>query len=442
MIDIWGYRLALAPNEKCLRSTIKNSQSGCLIHDASYKQVIEVSGTYLSELIGTIIPNSYREFFLYNSATKKLICPIQTVVRDFGHNNVVGWFIFHPAAKQEVIEEFQRRNLTFQYRQLNIFELFGNRRNEKFTNALKIKSTQSFGHIREILCEDPRFSFPPSENDSSFAAESTIDHDKTIWSQDYCIEIFEKRKFEKEISDMKSEMIIPGTKTSPDSTDPLVPLLVLELEGCTTVLIPEHWGRIFWKSFIFTKARFSGLDQVSRIQQERGIPVFPYDFPGTMAYQGYIEAHASDLRTVFEKKPPAKRINYDKLNVASPFKPDFPDDCWIVPSSPFESLEDYCMANILDCSKAIIQGEVLLVDKGVPEYPAIIYDHQQDFIIGYVTSGFFSLTKGHGAGIASCYCSALHTSSFTNDQTFPIRIRNVNTTNYRVGAFRSISNKQ
>ncbi|KAF4577137.1 hypothetical protein EYR36_005124 [Pleurotus pulmonarius] len=53
MEDVWGYRLAMHPTEKAFRPSHRAAQHGCIIHDASYLALIEISGALgsLSDLL-------------------------------------------------------------------------------------------------------------------------------------------------------------------------------------------------------------------------------------------------------------------------------------------------------------------------------------------------------------------------------------------------------
>ncbi|BGP20434.1 hypothetical protein JCM10213_001558 [Rhodosporidiobolus nylandii] len=46
MTEIWGHRLALTPTAKAFRSSHRATQHGCLLHDASYYQYLELRGPF------------------------------------------------------------------------------------------------------------------------------------------------------------------------------------------------------------------------------------------------------------------------------------------------------------------------------------------------------------------------------------------------------------
>lgn len=56
---------------------------------------------------------------------------------------------------------------------------------------------------------------------------------------------------------------------------------------------------------------------------EAGCSYFPRDYPSTEAYELYSEDREHEEKTRWERKPPAKRPNYEKLGCRSPWTPDW-----------------------------------------------------------------------------------------------------------------------
>ncbi len=56
---------------------------------------------------------------------------------------------------------------------------------------------------------------------------------------------------------------------------------------------------------------------------ESGIACFPYDFPGTKSYENFSNEQKKITQLEYNKRPPAKRPNFKKLQVDSPFEPPF-----------------------------------------------------------------------------------------------------------------------
>lgn len=53
---------------------------------------------------------------------------------------------------------------------------------------------------------------------------------------------------------------------------------------------------------------------------EAGAPRFPHDFPTTEPYRERAEAWEASERCQWERKPPAKRVNYGLLGIKNPWK--------------------------------------------------------------------------------------------------------------------------
>ncbi|POM78407.1 Ribonucleases P/MRP protein subunit [Phytophthora palmivora] len=75
------------------------------------------------------------------------------------------------------------------------------------------------------------------------------------------------------------------------------------------------------KAFVFGGALVVGLEENAALSTVLHHPSFPRDYPDTQAGQAYWEARACALDTEHSKKPKAKRFNYTKHGVNSPFQP-------------------------------------------------------------------------------------------------------------------------
>ncbi len=79
----------------------------------------------------------------------------------------------------------------------------------------------------------------------------------------------------------------------------------------------------FFSSLTYTGTRVGGQRERQTQAFEAGTAYFPRDFPATDAYEEYAEDRADEDRETWERKPPAKRPNYEKLGTPSPWKPDW-----------------------------------------------------------------------------------------------------------------------
>jgi ribonuclease P/MRP protein subunit POP1 len=108
----------------------------------------------------------------------------------------------------------------------------------------------------------------------------------------------------------------------------LIPIIVIHHNGSIQrgfgsgwkIILPSNWGMAFWISFIYAGARAIGQREHYALCTEQGLPHFPQDYPDTLAYQNYSNLLYQKLLEEYNKKPPAKRVNFLKLNVQNPFR--------------------------------------------------------------------------------------------------------------------------
>lgn len=145
----------------------------------------------------------------------------------------------------------------------------------------------------------------------------------------------------------RSALLIPGSKLSPTAEDDIVPIVIvprprrsargLELSGYT-LIVPQAWGRAFFHSLVrnTAKVRPLGLKGMRGLYREAGKPWYPDEWPsapalGTStdthliqpssatAWESSVEFSANKAREYWLRRPPAKRINFEKLGVEWPF---------------------------------------------------------------------------------------------------------------------------
>jgi len=79
----------------------------------------------------------------------------------------------------------------------------------------------------------------------------------------------------------------------------------------------------FWNSLIYTGTRVGGQRERQTQAYEAGTAYFPRDYPSSSAYKEWAAGKASEEKAVWLRKPPAKRVNYGKLGVRSPWQADW-----------------------------------------------------------------------------------------------------------------------
>lgn len=83
--------------------------------------------------------------------------------------------------------------------------------------------------------------------------------------------------------------------------------------------MPGGWAMAFWVALVYRGARAAGTREQEGSLLEQSQLRFPADFPDTSAGQAAQQASHELLEAKYNRIPPAKRPNYVKLGVATPF---------------------------------------------------------------------------------------------------------------------------
>lgn len=209
---------------------------------------------------------------------------------------------------------------------------------------------------------DPRLTFPPKVNKSDKAHDKrggvqpseSLAAGSQFWSAKARKELHVPRYSKAELDERRAELLIPGTGLSAKAQDDRIPILLIQrsLSPATyqpssassilsstppatlsgwTILIPSGWGAAFFHSLVYADTRVGGLRERAQQHYEAGLPNFPEDGLTTTAYLKDVSIRAREEQQRWEKKPPAKRINYAKLGTENPWKPNWQkvvQDAW------------------------------------------------------------------------------------------------------------------
>ncbi|KAG1461107.1 hypothetical protein G6F56_005800 [Rhizopus delemar] len=351
----------------------------------------------------------YTNLYEYLGYPQKLVCPISFLWKP---SQDVLWLWIHPAAYQEAIQFIQQSIKEQQLdvvindlrEELLKFELTGPRStallhaildpvsDEKYKgNALwnDLKSLRSScslspGSVLGLVVNDPRLRFPqkvpPRTNEIPSLEQHKINSivaadwpkdvaDCDLWDAQSRKTLFEKKVSEYSLNQRRGNNLVPGSKLEPTADDSQIPILLFQrgapvyqqagvshlalssselIEGWTLVL-PRGWGMAFWKSLVFAGARVAGFEDIRAMHFESGHAYFPHDFPGTRAFETHRQMVRKEAQEVWDKKPPAKRINFAKRGVEHPF------EC------AFESLAvaDHMVDDAARPNYALLQGPLL-----------------------------------------------------------------------------------
>lgn len=125
MKDMWGYRIALHPTEKCFQRLQKSSLRSCVIQDASFMQHFAVCSSsreiiiqFMNSFTGTT--NSVDRFtdghrvgqslmYRYGAYPRDFLCPFefQWMPTDTADEACL-WITVHPSVSQSVLESINK----------------------------------------------------------------------------------------------------------------------------------------------------------------------------------------------------------------------------------------------------------------------------------------------------------------------------------------------
>lgn len=158
-----------------------------------------------------------------------------------------------------------------------------------------------------------------------------------------------------------------------ETKDFLVPYLIIpkknDLETCKIFISRSNLMKI-WQLFYNKGFIPISINELLRLSLENKKLIFPFDYPDNKLYKIYEESVFTKLKEKYERTPKSKRINYEKLNIQSPF---------FLPE----------IKNVKIC--------FFEADKGVFERLSILY--REEDIIGYVVRGSYCFSIGKCRGV-------------------------------------------
>lgn len=128
---------------------------------------------------------------------------------------------------------------------------------------------------------------------------------------------------------------IPGTSLNALRNDDRVPIVLvqhsLESQDSSdsqaihgwTLMIPGGWSMAFFDSLIHTGSRVAGQREKQTQAFETGTLHFPRDYPSASAYDVWATKHYDEEKGRWDRKPPAKRVNFESLGTNHPWKTDW-----------------------------------------------------------------------------------------------------------------------
>jgi len=128
---------------------------------------------------------------------------------------------------------------------------------------------------------------------------------------------------------------VPGTSLNALRNDDRIPIVLIQrslepndsddsqaIHGWT-LMVPAGWSMAFFNSLIYTGSRVSGQRERQTQGFEAGTVNFPRDFPSTLAHEGWAAKLEAEEKGKWDRKPPAKRVNFESLGTMHPWKADW-----------------------------------------------------------------------------------------------------------------------
>jgi len=162
-----------------------------------------------------------------------------------------------------------------------------------------------------------------------------------IWNRKIRLALETPRYKTKDLNERRRKQDIPGTQLVPKRQDDRIPLLLIQRSVTSpnatlqhgagsstavhgwTLIVPRGWGMASLNAFSQAGIRVGGLRDRGNQAVESGAAFFPKDYPTTSTWKERIEIEAEEERQTWERKPPAKRANWEVLGTRSPWQPDW-----------------------------------------------------------------------------------------------------------------------
>lgn len=377
MVERGGRLFAERPSDRGLRSGYRAVEKCSLVHDGSYLDVVEIVGEGVGELLKVCLGREDGVRAVVGCVRRGLRRVERLVVID-GEGRAVGpvdllwrpgrtekdeqvWLWCYPETTEGVLEALEgKRGEGVKVRVLELgervltFSVVGPRAcavlaavfhrvqtgsAAEWDTVGKVSSSACLPHgcLLAMEVEDPRASFPPKR---------TGDYGRGVGSGDTAVtktlhsgfqSVDDSRLWDREArvalrGAAKKVGKKPGSNGWGD-----VPVVCLQRASGSSavdggggefgsgwdVLVPAGWGMAFWISLLYANGgRAAGQRELRHIALEAGIPVFPEDYQDSIAGAEAVKPVDDAVEEKFYAKPKAKRVNYNKYRIASPFRAD------------------------------------------------------------------------------------------------------------------------
>ena len=184
------------------------------------------------------------------------------------------------------------------------------------------------GTVVSLLVHDPRLAFPPKNvpppKPGACAPLPDLVHDDRPALVDGRFFAYRHLPtFTKGAIDKRRAQLVPGEPLTPTASDDHVPVMLIATAQSTpatagyVLLVPRGWGLPFWHSLVYTGARVLSQEQLRQRSLNAGHASFPHDWVASRAFAALEDAAAAERAQAWQRRPPAKRVNYDRGDSAS-----------------------------------------------------------------------------------------------------------------------------
>ncbi|XP_072016978.1 ribonucleases P/MRP protein subunit POP1-like [Amphiura filiformis] len=182
----------------------------------------------------------------------------------------------------------------------------------------------------KVMVDPAKVKVPPSSSTSSSAFNSL----SPLWDADVCEAVKTTQVVQHQLNQERAKLLVPGTEPNLGRQESRIPVLLLHNPGVKgqgsrqgimgygtgwDVVLPGGWAMGFWIALIYRGARAGGVRESRSCSLQQGLPHFPEDSIDTEAGKAQAEMQRKEMERIQGRKPPAKRPNYAKLGIPSPF---------------------------------------------------------------------------------------------------------------------------
>lgn len=430
MKDMWGYRLAMTTTQKGDRAVHRAVKSACVLQDTSFYTFLFLSGNSLHDTLSDVMkPNPCFEScvnrvirsHLYTKGLERCIAPVEVFWQS--RDNVM--FRVHPASLSDVsacLSTLQDVKVVSYKDKISQFSLVGVRALELFVHALPFYSLETLPSYTSNIINELKSN--PYQYELSKGA-----------IMDFKVNV-PKPEFQRWNNIAKGNISQPSVLLHPDkqlntgvfwehmttqSTDlpPVLPSFIYRDPDTSqlTIVLPSGTGNKLWLKLVYNGGRVIGLNDHRYLITEEGLPCYPYDYPDTPAGVTYELTLEAERREKQVKRPPQKRNQYERLGIAHPYRPDWSSLCEggvrvvrsrgvLTKLSGGEEVEGYdewlIVVNISSLKRGTVDAGSALyrpLDTDLITDPSYDSESCSREIVGWVTSGKYSLSDGAGGGL-------------------------------------------